>query len=67
MGGTANHGGGANGTMGGGGLGGLSFGGGAFESPASPQTAPTTANGLVPNVMSPVQAQQPQDDLLGLF
>ena len=60
--------GGVNGGMGNGSLG-LSFGGSAFGSSASaaPQAVPSTAAGLGPTVASPVQAQQPQDDLLGLF
>jgi len=56
-----------NGGMGGEGLGGLSFGGGAFRSPTSPQAPTSIAAGLGPGAVSPVQAQQPQEDLLGLF
>ena len=69
MGGSGMSGGGVNGGMGDGGLGGLSFGSSAFGSSAlaAPKIVPSTAAGLGPTVASPVQAQQPQDDLLGLF
>ena len=60
---------GVNSGMGDGGLGGLSFGTSAFGSSAwaAPQIVPSAAAGLGPTIASPVQAQQPQDDLLGLF
>jgi AP-1 complex subunit beta-1 len=66
MGGSSTGGVNGNGGMGGG-LGGLSFGGGAFGS-STPQ-APSIATGLPQPTSAPlpVQAQQPQEDLLGLF
>jgi len=69
MGGSGMSGRGVNGGMGDGGLGGLSFGSSAFGSSesAAPQIVPSTAAGLGHTVTSPVQTQQPQDDLLGLF
>jgi AP-1 complex subunit beta-1 len=69
MGGSGMSGGVVNGSMGDGSLGGLSFGGSAFGSSASaaPRAVHSTAAGLGPTVVSPVQAQQPQEDLLGLF
>lgn len=51
------------------GLGGLSFGGNTFGSP-TPQAPPSSAAGLGAGAHAPsppVQAQQPQEDLLGLF
>ncbi|KAF7974417.1 hypothetical protein HWV62_38300 [Athelia sp. TMB] len=54
---------------GGGGLGGLDFGGGGFGSPVSQVTSPQVTGGLSAFAAptSPPQAQQPQEDLLGLF
>lgn len=56
-----------NGGMGGAGLGGMSFGGGALGSPTSPQAPPSIAAGFGSSAVAPVQAQPPQEDLLGLF
>jgi len=56
--------------MGGSELGNLSFGGGGgstFGSPTSSQPPPSIAAGLGRSAAAPVQAQQPQEDLLGLF
>lgn len=48
------------------GLGGLSFGGGSFGSPITP-APPSGIPNLGASAASPVQKQQPQEDLLGLF
>lgn len=54
---------------GGGGLGGLDFGGGGFGSPVMQATSPQATGGLSAFAAptAPPQAQQPQEDLLGLF
>lgn len=54
---------------GGAGLGGLDFGGGGFGSPVTQAISPQAIGGLsaFATPTSPPQAQQPEEDLLGLF